>query len=129
MVRTVAKHLLIINSSTMSILDHVKYKHPNKSIKANTDNSVVGKQKRIIPIKKGDVQGTGNSTQMVSQRPEVCGSIRETESSRLSVSSKKPRTLKGANPNKSIIQRTNKGFNRVFKSLKDLEDLLPDDTQ
>lgn len=110
-----------------NILNHVKYK--NNSTQTNTNSITVGKQTRISIIKKADVQATRPSTEVVSQRPEVCISKEEigNDSSTVSTGStitKPKRATKGANPNKDIIQRANKGAGHKLNSFAGLADLF-----
>lgn len=107
----------------MSILDHVEYK--NQSTQASTNINTNNQQKKMVLVKKQSIQTTGNSTEVVQERPSICP-LQGNDSEHIS---KPKRTTKGANPNKDIIKRANKGFNRTFKSLAELDDLLPDDTQ
>lgn len=116
-----------IKSSKMAsnILQHVKYKHPNLGTKTSTHSNTDSKQKKVLLVKDKTIQIARDCAKVVSQRPEIRGREQEKTSSTGIVPTTKPvRTPKGANPNKDIIQRANKGGGHKLKSLAELATLF-----
>lgn len=113
-----------------NILQHVKYKNqPTKTVAI--PNTVVP-QKKVLLVKKPSVQTIAHDIEKCKEASRVhkgTDAIGKDQKSIPTTTTKSIRTTKGANPNKDIIKRANKGFNRTFKSLEELGDLLPDDTQ
>lgn len=110
----------------MSILDHVKYKHQhqNSSTKTGTNSDTNSQSKRMVLVKRQTIQTTGQSTEVVPQRPSIPELGEEKGNDSITISNKRTRTPKGANPNKDIIQRANKGAGHKLKSFGELANLF-----